>query len=696
MRPQILFPLFADLASLRGVGARLAGLYGRLCGNKVVDLLWHLPAGITDRRYRPQLKYADRDRVATLSVTIAEHAAPRRRGLPYRIVGYDDTDQLYINYFNVRDDGYLGKLYPAGEKVAISGFLERYQGGWSMNHPDYAVPAERIAEIPPLEPIYPLTEGLSNRMLRRTVAEAIKRLPALPEWHDPHLMRREGWPDWKTAVVTAHDPSAAEKSGQADAARRRLAYDELLADQLALLVIRLHNRSIGGVSIPKGGKLAAKLESVLPFMFTGAQRRAIAEISADMASPKRMLRLLQGDVGAGKTVVAVAAMLQAADAGMQAALLAPTEILARQHYDRVSEILRPLGVKVGLLTGRGARGNGERKATLESLADGGLGLVVGTHALFQDGVNFRNLGLVVVDEQHRFGVQQRMQMADKGRGVNSLVMTATPIPRTLTLTAYGDMDVSRMDEKPAGRKPIDTRVINADRVEEVIASLKRKLGQGEQAYWVCPLIEESEKSDLKAATQRAEILAERLGEQSVGLVHGRMASEAKDKAMADFCAGKIRVLVATTVIEVGVDVPTATLMIIEHSERFGLAQLHQLRGRVGRGGSNSACVLLYQAPLNSTAKARLKMLRDTEDGFRIAEEDLRLRGPGELLGTRQSGLPLFRLSGPICDSGLLDMARTDAEAILARDPELAGERSQALRLLMYLFEKDAAVGLFRS
>ncbi len=695
MRPQILFPLFAPITSLKGIGPRLGPLYQRLLGQHVVNMLWHLPVGAIDRSYSPQLKYADKDRVATLTLDIVEHNPPpeRRSHLPYRIVGTDGSDQLIITYFNAKGD-YLSKLYPTDRKIVVSGMLERFRGGWSMSHPDFVVPLERRDEIPKCEPVYSLTEGLSGKMLRKTVQLALEKMPDLPEWHDATLLAREKWPVWKTAIRTLHEPKFAEEENLLSPERKRLAYDELLADQLALAVIRRHHRAGGGRALPGTGDYRKKLVEMLPFALTPGQQQSIAEISADMAAPKRMLRLLQGDVGSGKTVVALIAMLQAVEAGTQTALMAPTEILAKQHYARLTEFLKPIGIEVGLLVGRG-RG-GDRQTTLGGLADGSLRLIVGTHALFQEDVKFRDLGLVVVDEQHRFGVNERLRLSDKGRGTDILVMTATPIPRTLTLTAYGDMDVSRLPDKPAGRQPIDTRLVNMERLDEVIEGVGRQIAKGAQAYWVCPLVEESELIDLAAATERAGLLASKLGAANIGLVHGKMPAEAKDKVMAAFSAGTIKVLVATTVIEVGVDVPNATLMIVEHAERFGLAQLHQLRGRVGRGTGKSSCLLLYQHPLGEMGKARLTMLRETEDGFRIAEEDLRLRGPGELLGLRQSGAREFRLANLALHNDLLQMAHDDAKLILHHDPDLNSERGKALRVLLYLFERDAAVPLLRA
>jgi len=696
MRPSILFPLFAGITSLKGIGPRQAPLYKTLCGEQIVDLLWHLPVGVVDRSYSPRLKYADRDRIVTLTLTIKEHNPPRKPRLPYRIVGVDETDQVIINYFNAKGD-YLTKLYPTNQKVVVSGMLERYKASWSLSHPDYVLPPERAGEIPRFEPVYGLTEGLSGKMLRKSVEQALGKVPDLPEWSDQHLMRREKWSEWKKALMAVHNPMPENSSSAIDKAspsRRRLAYDELLADQLALAVIRQHHRKGSGRALPGTGQYQKKVTEALPFKFTNGQLQAISEISGDMKAPRRMLRLLQGDVGSGKTIVALMAMLQTAESGAQAAMMAPTEILARQHHAKLNSFLRPLGIDVGLLVGKG-RG-AERQVMLDRIADGSLKLVVGTHALFQDEVKFNDLGLAVVDEQHRFGVNERLRLSDKGRGVDILVMTATPIPRTLSLTAYGDMDVSQLTDKPAGRSPIDTRLVNMDRLDEVIEGMKRLLDKGGQAYWVCPLVAESEVLDLAAATERADLLAQRLGASQVGLVHGQMTSDAKDRAMAAFVAGTIKVLIATTVIEVGVDVVNASLMVVEHAERFGLAQLHQLRGRVGRGSAKSNCLLMYKGPLGEVAQARLKLLRETQDGFKIAEEDLRLRGPGEILGTRQSGVREFRLADLTVHRDLLSIAHDDARLILNNDPELNTERGKALRVLLYLFEKDAAVPLLRA
>ena len=692
MRPAILFPLFAATTTLPGVGPRMGQMLEKTCGTHVVDLLWHLPAGLIDRSHRPKIAEVESGRIATLTVRVAEHVPPTSPRLPYRIIVYDDSGQMTLSFFNGQGK-YLTPQYPANVDLVISGRVEFYRRELQMPHPDYVVPLADIGKIPLYEPIYGLTEGISGKQMRRFTEGALTKLPALPEWIDPHYYTQKQWPDWPAALRHAHHPQTSADLSPLQPARARLAYDELLANQLAMRIFRNHHRGRAGRALPGDGTLTATLRAHLPFQLTEAQQRSLNEISADMAAPQIMLRLLQGDVGSGKTIVALLAMLQAVESGTQAALLAPTEILAKQHYAKLQNFLQPLGITIGLLVGKAS--SKEKKATTAALADGTLKLVVGTHAIIQDDIAFHDLGLAVIDEQHRFGVQQRVRLADKGRGVDILAMTATPIPRTLTLTAYGDMEVSLLDSKPPGRQPIDTRVLDLGKYDEVVAGLQRRIAQGGQAYWVCPLVTESELSDLANATDRAAQLSAVLSADNVGLIHGQMPPATRDAVMARFVAGQLRILVATTVIEVGVDVPNATLMIVEHAERFGLAQLHQLRGRVGRGVDQSVCLLLYQPPLGEMATARLKLLRETEDGFRVAEEDLRLRGPGEMLGTKQSGSTEYRLADLALHNDLLLTARDDAKLILHQDTRLESPRGQALRTLLYLFAYDQAALLLR-
>jgi ATP-dependent DNA helicase RecG len=698
MRPPELNPLFASLTSLSGIGPKLETLYAKLLDRempRVVDLLFHLPAGAIDRRARPKLNEVQPGQVVTVAVQVEEHRpAPRNRPrAPYRIITSDGTGvTLTLTYFSARPD-YLEKLLPAGETRYVSGTAEFYDGMLQMVHPDRVVDEKGFAALPLVEPVYPLTEGLALGNVRRAVDGALARLPELPEWQDEAWVARERLPHFADALRHLHRPPEPHDIAPESLAWTRLAYDELLAGQLALALVRAHMRRQPGRGSSSEGRLRARILKALPYALTHSQQKAVDDIVNDLAAPQRMLRLLQGDVGSGKTVVALAAAATVIEAGRQAAFMAPTEILARQHLKTIAPLAEATGIKVAILTGR-ERGPG-RKEILDRLALGDIDLLVGTHALFQDDVVFRDLALAVVDEQHRFGVHQRLALAQKGQAVDVLVLTATPIPRTLVLTYFGDMDISELREKPAGRQPIDTRTIPLDRLEDVEDAIGRAIAEGKRAYWVCPLVEESEKSDLAAAEERYEELRRKFG-SAVDLVHGKMKGADKDAAMARFAAGETQLLVATTVIEVGVDVPEATIMVIEHAERFGLAQIHQLRGRVGRGTGRSTCLLLYKAPLGETAKARLAILRDTEDGFRIAEEDLRLRGEGDVLGTRQSGLPGFQIARPEVHGKYLGAARDDAALVLTRDPTLSTPRGEALRYLLYLFGKDEAIKLIRA
>jgi ATP-dependent DNA helicase RecG len=625
-----------------------------------------------------------------------KHDAPpnmgKRRNLPYRILCGNETGYVSLVFFRARGD-WLTKAMPVGARRMVSGRVERFREQLQIVHPDHMLPQAEFEKLPIVEPVYPLTAGLSAKVLMKAIQAALPQLPALPEWQEAEWLKQQGWDDWHSAVQTVHRPENMAALEPQNPARVRLAYDELLAHQLVLALVRRDRKKQQGRAYPAADEMQARLLALLPFPLTRSQEAAIADIRADMAAPMRMLRLLQGDVGSGKTVVAMMGMLQAVANGAQAALMAPTEILARQHADTLGPWLDELGIKWQLMT---ARNKGKLRAeNLEALSAGDVQIAIGTHALFQDDVAFQNLGLAVVDEQHRFGVQQRIALSTKGHGVDVLVMTATPIPRTLTLTAYGDMDVSRMPDKPPGRQPVDTRVISMDRYGEVAQSLGNAIKDGARVYWVCPLVSESELIDLAAAEDRAKALHAIYGD-TVGIVHGQMKAAEKDAVMARFAAGEISILVATTVIEVGVNVPEATVMVIEHAERFGLAQLHQLRGRVGRGRDKSSCVLLYRGPLGAPSKARLTIMRETEDGFKIAEEDLRLRGAGEVLGTRQSGLPAFRLADLEAHADLLPAVHDDVKLLLERDPLLKSPRGEALRELLYLFRRDEAMRFLQS
>jgi ATP-dependent DNA helicase RecG len=699
MRPNMLNPLFASLSALPGIGPKLEALFARLLGReseppRVVDLLFHLPTGFVDRSNQPKLSAVTPGTVVTVAVTVDRHRPPppNRPRAPYNIDASDETNTLTFSYFKARKD-YLEKLLPEGALRYVSGTTTLYDGHLQMVHPDRVVDAEGFAKLPLLDPVYPLTEGLHPNQVRKAVDTALDRLPALPEWQDSAWLTRNGFPGFADALRAIHRPQTPGDIAPEGVAWSRLAYDELLASQLALALLRAHMRVRAGRGSAAEGRTRERIIAALPYSLTPSQQRAVTDIVADLAQPQRMLRLLHGDVGSGKTVVALLAGATVIEAGRQAAFMAPTEILARQHFATIAPLAAAANIRAAILTGR-ERGR-ERDEILSRLASGDIDLIVGTHALFQDDVAFRDLALAIVDEQHRFGVHQRLALTRKGEAVDLLVLTATPIPRTLVLTFFGDMDVSELREKPAGRQKIDTRAISLSRLDEVIEGVARALDEGRRVYWVCPLVEESETVDLAAAEDRYKDLQKRFG-STVDLVHGRMRGAEKDRAMEQFATGQTRLLVATTVIEVGVDVPEASVMVIEHAERFGLAQLHQLRGRVGRGAERSSCLLLYRAPLGVTAKARLAIMRETEDGFRIAEEDLKLRGEGDVLGTRQSGMPGFHIARIEFHGKLLAAARDDATLILGRDAKLRSPRGQALRDLLYLFARDEAIRLLEA
>ena len=704
MRPEILNPLFAPIGKLPGIGPKLEKLFagllkggGQTTGACVVDLLWHLPTSLIDRRFQPKIADVIPGELATLKVTIGEHLPPpkNQRRLPYRVRCFDDTGTIDLIFFHSHTD-YLQKQIPVGSVRYISGKIEVFRDIAQMPHPDHMVSQEEFDKLPLVEPVYPMTGGLARKTLQRSVSLALERVPQMPEWQDFAWKKKQKYQSFNEALVGAHAPTDHQNLAPNDPARLRLAYDELLANQLALGLVRAHMRRAAGRAISGTGKLRARLLEILPFSLTPSQAQSVEEILKDMATPERMMRLLQGDVGSGKTIVALLAMLAAVESGAQAAIMAPTEILCRQHFEMMESLCRQLDVSVVILTGRDT--GKARTAVLDEIKSGAAKIIIGTHAIFQTGVEFKDLALAVIDEQHRFGVHQRLALQEKaggGQALDLLVMTATPIPRTLTLTIYGDMDVSKLLEKPAGRLPVDTRVLPIARLSDVTGRLEHTIQQGAQVYWVCPLVEDSELLDLTSAEQRYESLKGRFGDR-VGLIHGRMKAQEKDAVMERFRTSQLSILIATTVIEVGVDVPNATIMIIEHAERFGLAQLHQLRGRVGRGGSKSSCLLLYQSPLSETATKRLKIMRETEDGFLIAEEDLKLRGTGELLGTRQSGFAQFHIADLDAHSELLGAARDDATMIIAKDARLESERGEALRILLYLFERNEAIKLLHA
>lgn len=689
-RPESLFPLFSALETLEGVGPKTAQLMEQLGVQAPRDLLFSLPYAVVDRRRRSSIKGVDLPMTLTVEITVGVHRPPRNRGGAYRIHVEDQDADFQLVFFHARSD-YLQKILPVGEQRVVSGKLELFDGLAQMVHPDHILPVAEAGDIPEFEPVYHLTQGVTQKTMFKAVQGALARAPDSEEWIDPAQKAQNAWPDFVDAIRTAHAPEAMDDLSPSAPARARLAYDELIAHQLTLALARRRERKARGLISKGTGRLQTRVLGALPYQPTGAQTRAIEEIAADMAVPVRMNRLLQGDVGSGKTLVAFMGLLVAVEAGGQGVMMAPTEILARQHLEGLRPLADDAGVVLEILTGRDK--GGERAAKLAALERGDIHILVGTHAVFQPDVVFKDLRLAIVDEQHRFGVRQRMELSQKGAGADVLVMTATPIPRSLALAQYGDMDVSVLDEKPPGRKPIKTAVVSTDRMDEVIGHLRNAISAGRQCYWVCPLVEESEIVDLTAAEDRFKRLRAVLGEGIVGLVHGQMPPAEKDAAMAAFQAGDTKVLVATTVIEVGVNVPNATIMVIERAEIFGLAQLHQLRGRVGRGDAASTCLLMYQSPLSEGGRRRLEVLRETEDGFVIAETDLQMRGAGDLIGTAQSGVPRFQIADLEHQAGLMAVAQSDARALLATDPDLSSDRGRAARVLLWLMRQDQAIRL---
>lgn len=686
MRPPILYPLFADVTSISGIGEKYAKLLGNLGIEKICDILWHIPYSLINRRLLPSFNAAKIGETNSFEIKVCEHISPQRKSQPYRVLVEDVYGSQMILCFFKAYPSSIEKNLPVGSRRFISGKVEKFNSLLQMNHPDYiCVSAE---EIPQIEPVYGLTAGITNKFINRLVKQALRILPQLPEWQEPNFLKQQNFPAFKQALLSVHYPKNFDDILPSSPFRSRLAYDELLANQLALAIVRQKVKKQSGRKIAGNGLLRHKITKTLPFQLTEAQQKVLAEIYEDQASESRMLRLLQGDVGSGKTIVALMTMLNAVECGCQAAIMAPTEILAKQHMETLSELCENIGIRTELLIGK-TKGKAREKI-ISDLEAGKIDILIGTHALFVDDVHFKDLACVVIDEQHRFGVHQRLNLSNKGNHADILVMTATPIPRSLVLTAFGDMEYSKIDQLPAGRKPVDTRVMPLTKIDEIISALQHKISEGARAYWVCPLVEESENSDLAAAEKRFELLQQIFGNKA-GLIHGKMKEKQKDEVMDKFKNGQISLLVATTVIEVGVNVPEATIMIIEHAERFGLAQLHQLRGRVKRGNCAASCLLLYGYPLGETARARLQIMKDTEDGFLIAEEDLKLRGGGEILGTRQSGFTNFRLADMSVHQGLLLTANQDAKMILNRDPDLTSPRGEALRTLLYLFERDDAV-----
>lgn len=687
-RPEKLFSLFGKLSGLKRVGSRLEKRFEVLDIYCPRDLIFHLPSATIHRaRVETILKTKPGDFVS-VNIKVVRHVVPRSASQAYRVFVCDSEYEFALVFFKPSKAfrSFLKAEFPLGVRKIISGRVDIFDGILQMVHPDFVLPIEREGEIPHYQPVYPTTNGVGQKVMTHAVLESLARAPDLEEWIDSAQMEKMKWPSWKQALLCLHSPQNFSDINASALARKRLAYDEFFAHQLILARWRAKNKNILGRASVSRDALNARVIASLPYQMTTAQMQVSKEIKADLSTDSRMNRLLQGDVGSGKTLVAFLALLHVIEAGGQGAFMAPSEILAYQHMHALSPFAEKVGIVIESLTGRD---KGKARALkLAALRIGKIDILVGTHALFQEDVIFKDMRLAVIDEQHRFGVRQRLMLSQKGKNADILVMTATPIPRSLSIVHYGDMDISILDEKPPGRQPVKTALISLDRYDEIIERMAKIIAQNEQCYWVCPLIEESALTDLSDAISRFDDLRKKFGDKTVGLVHGQMNVKEKDSAMEAFRAGSTKILVATTAIEVGVDVPNASVIIIERAEHFGLSQLHQLRGRVGRGQKTANCLLLYRKPLGKTARARLEVMRETENGFLIAEKDLRMRGAGDLLGTAQSGLPRFRMADIENQSDLLAIAHSDARKLLQNDPNLCSKRGKATEILIALMKKN--------
>ena len=684
MRPKILYKLFSNLETIKGIGPKNAKLIERLCGKYLLDLILHRPIAYIDRRNSPKIKDLSNNSIVTLILKVDSHTPSFNKRMPYKITCSDETGQLNIVYFNLRGP-YLKKMFPLGSKKVVSGKVEEFNGIFQMTHPQHIADESNLDSVKKIECVYPLTAGISSKIIQKSINSSLAIIDDLPEWIPNDYLQKNNWTSWKKSIYEMHNPNEL-KEDKEDIYLNRLVFDELLSQQLTVRLIKNKISKLKGNTIKPNGSLLESLKNHLSFELTDDQNQAIKEISKDQSSPNKMLRLIQGDVGSGKTVVALHGMIQCAENSKKSILMAPTEILAEQHYNTIKLFADKLKLSCALITA-----SNKKNHNYES------DILIGTHALFQDKVSIDNIGLIVIDEQHRFGVHQRILLNEKaGNECDILLMTATPIPRTLELASYGDMDITKIMQKPKNRKPIITKSINLNKIESLKEALIKKLKQREKIYWVCPLVDESDKIDLQSVNQRVLDIQKYYKDFNVEMVHGQMKQEEKNKIMDNFKNFKTQILVATSVIEVGIDDPDATVIIIENSERFGLSQLHQLRGRVGRGTKQSTCILLFDGTLTDNAKKRINVMKETNDGFKIAEEDLSIRGAGEILGTRQSGLPNFRLTNLNVHKSLMLQAREMAIKIVEKDPELSSDQGKSLRLLLHLFNNQVAIDYLKS
>ena len=695
IRPQFLFPLFGSLENLKGIGSKTVLNLKKIGIYKPLDFLYSFPTNLKTRVFANTVSDLNVNKVVIIKIKIIKHNFKYFKG-PLNIEVTDGLKKINLIFFNAKND-WIKKNFPIEQERIISGKLEKYKNQFQIIHPDYIEKIFDIDKIPVIEPIYSLTKGISQKVFLNSVNQILQLISeeiSNCEWINKKRLKEMNWTDFKNSLKKIHNPKTNEDISLNSNYRLRLAYDELLSHQLSLVIARSFSKKNTKKRKKIGYKFSTLMKKRLPFSLTNSQEKCIAEIQSDLSRDERMYRLIQGDVGSGKTLVAFFSMLFVAENSGQAVLMVPTDILAKQHYNNFQEYTKDIEVNSVLLTGK--MKTNEKKQVLEAIKLGQADIIIGTHSLFQKGVIFENLELVIIDEQHKFGVQQRHDLIQKGENLDILVMTATPIPRTLELANYGDMDISRILDKPMNRQKIDTSIISEKKIEILISRILEICKKGTQSYWVCPLIEEGDKSELVAIEQRFSSLNKMLPGIKIDILHGKMSEEQKNKIMTSFKNGNIQILLATTVIEVGIDVPNATIIVIEGAERFGLAQLHQLRGRVGRGKKQSNCILIYSKNIGRLGKERLEVLRKFDNGFDIAEEDLKMRGGGNPIGQQQSGIPKFRIANLDFDKELLSYANQDANEIIKNNKYLKGEHGKNLRVLLHLMNKDNSLKLLES
>ena len=652
--------IFEDVSKIKGVGKKLSIYLKKKKIEKVNDLLWDLPYSFTDRTEIVSLNKLEIGKIVTAKVKVIKYNFPRIRNLPNKIKCKDEFGEIDLVFFNSRE-GYIRKVLPINEWVVISGKIGFFGNKYQITNPDYITKIDNLDYVNKIIPKYTLTEGLTEKTYRKIIESVIKNLPELNEWHDQDLLKKMKFPSWKNSIINLHDPNNSRNLNSVY--YKRLAYDEIFANLLFLSKNRYKIKKIKKNKKKFTKLYSSKLTSQLPFKLTKNQISVCEEIDSDLKSSERMYRILQGDVGSGKTIVALLACLNVIESNFQTALMAPTEILAQQHFDLFSKLLKKANIKINITFLSGKTEQKKRKQIIQDLKNNKIDFLIGTHALFQKSIIFKNLGLIIIDEQHKFGVRQRINLAKKGNeDCDVLLMSATPIPRTMIMSIYGDMDTSKLIEKPSIRQKILTLSKPENKINEIWPFIEKKMKEGEQVFWVCPLIEDSKKLDYSSTVKKFDLINKKFPKK-VGVIHGSLNDDEKEKILKKFLNKEIHILISTTVIEVGIDFPNATVIVIENSNKFGLAQLHQLRGRIGRGEKRGTCILLFKNNLSQNARKRINILKNSDDGFFIAEEDMKLRGYGDIIGFKQSGIKYFKIADPIHHENLFKLAESNIKSL---------------------------------